>query len=145
MYKKLFWILLIAVSIQYSCDETNYARAVRKDSKKIFLLHKQFLRSFEFGGIITSKKNCDSCVVNKYQLSIRIVSGKVDSISFPDKSFQPYYFFENDSDLHLSVPKKIFDTAEVGIAISKKANSDELICQNKMFSFLSGDRSTWFY
>src|ERR1700730_3262065 len=100
MYKKLIWILPIATILQYSCNETNYAKAIQKDSRKNLLLHKEFLKSYGFIGLILSKKNCDSCTENKYQLSIRISSANVDSVSFIDKSFQPYYFFENGSDLH---------------------------------------------
>jgi hypothetical protein len=136
--------LLFCISLLFcACDDLNYAKAIKKDEERLFESHKKFFKSLAINGVISEKKYCEKCQLNKYQIIIELKEKKPEVIELGNLSYQPYYFFNNKNQLILSVTKNIYDSTKNGLFTEKKANSDSLICGAKQYNLLSGKKSQW--
>lgn len=141
--KKIIKSLLCISIIFSSCDYFNYTKAVQKDSERIFYSHKKFFKSLSFSGNISEKKYCEKCQFNKYQLTINLKKKEPDVIEISNLSYQPYYFFNNRSQLIISVTKNLYDSIKEGSLIEKKMDSDSLIWERQQYNLLSDKKSRW--
>lgn len=125
-----------------SCHYGDYANSEKKDTKRVFTQKKKFMLQTSFEGVIKEKRSCATCNFNKYTLEIRLSEGS-DTPSFSDKQYQPYYNYNNDSMLVISVASDIYIAANIGEAIKKPANANYIIIQNQNFKFLNDNETLW--
>lgn len=138
---KLVFILFI-FSIT-SCKYCNMAEGVKNDSVQAFKLKKDFFVKFKFEGVIDTKKQCDNCNVNKYQITIKLDSFKIDHIDFSNRFNEPYYTFNEKELLVLSVSKTLFDLLKEQDRVIKGSNSLFIKFRNYNIPILSEKEFEW--
>jgi hypothetical protein len=131
---------LIIASIFYSCGLSS---GVKKDTQNRILSHKEFIRSLEFSGRASEKIYCQECKYNMYQVVIDIDEINPEISRLSDRSFPPYYFFESDRRLNISLTKSAFDSVKENIVINKKADSDSLLINGMAFRLLNKGKYEW--
>jgi hypothetical protein len=144
--KKIIIILvgiLGIVAIYNFWDYIGYARAIRKDSQRLFASHKEFFKSLEFSGIIAEKKYCDQCALNKYELVVDIREKKPEKVEIGNTGYGGYYLFNDKNQLKISVTQQIYKSAEKDSLIKKEMNSDSLSLLGLKYRFLSDQKSQW--
>lgn len=140
--KYILFILFSLNLLMTSCQVKQFREGVRNDTKRIFSTHKDYIYSLSFEGIVTKKEVCDNCNINKYNVRITVneLSKKPDisNIQYP-----PYYMFESDSVLTISVTKDLFDLIKTNDKIIKKTKAFELTVNTKKELYLSKDENKW--
>ncbi len=124
------------------CQVKQFGEGVRTDTKRIFYTNKEYIYSLSFEGIVKKKELCYSCNINKYSVRINLnrLSKKpeISNIQYP-----PYYLFEGDSILTISVTKDLFDLIKENDKIIKKKKEFDLIINTKRRTYLSKDKNKW--
>jgi hypothetical protein len=123
-----------------SCD---FSKGVKEDVQKNMISHKAFIQSLSFSGQIVEKKFCEKCNVTKYQIIINFKEINPKNITIGNQNFQPYYFFDVNNRLNISVVKDLYESAEKGLAIEKQSNSDHLIVRNQKYKLISNEEYKW--
>ena len=140
----IFFILLIGlIGVYCFWDYARFSSAVQKDARRLFASHKEFFRSVEFSGIITEKEYCNKCQFNRYRLIVELKVKKPGKIELGDLSYPPYYFFNDNNQLVVSVTQQIYNSSEKGHLIGKVMNYDSLIYEGSGYRLLSDYKSEW--
>ena len=121
----------------------NFAKGVKEDAQKNMISHKTFIQTLSFKGQIVEKKFCEKCNVTKYQIIFSFKEIDPKNITIGNQSFQPYYFFDVNNRLNISVVKDLYESAEKGLAIEKQSNSDYLIVRNEKYKLISNEEYKW--
>jgi len=95
-----------------------------------------------FCGVIKEKSNCRNCEINMYSLVIKLDSCS-SIVSMTNLQYQPYYSYETDSSLNISVSKQIFELSKIGDTLRKDSNSNYILIREKTFSFLNDNKKLW--
>lgn len=133
-------IFLLISIVFYSC---HYRSAMQEETQKIIISNKTFMRTLSFSGEISEKIYCEKCQLNKYQIIITLKDVSPNNIPFSNQSFQPYYSFNSNTRLNISVVKDLYDLAQNGVTIEKRPNSDYLIVGDQAYKFISEERYKW--
>jgi hypothetical protein len=141
--KKSLQIFFCISVIFSSCHDYNYSKGVHRDAERLFKSHKEFFKSLSFGGVISGKKYCEKCQLNKYQIIIDLKEKKPEIIELGNLSYQPYYFFTIKNQLTISVTQHLYESLEKGFLLEKKMDSDSLIWENQQYILLSKEQSQW--
>ncbi|MEZ4909207.1 MAG: hypothetical protein R2771_16545 [Saprospiraceae bacterium] len=140
--KRIYIVVILSiVFLSCNCSNYNYAKAVKKDTERIFKNKKSLLQSLAFKGIIVDKNKCEKCNINKFTINIQIEELN-QKISFQAKKYLPYYSFD-DNVLSLSVSQQVFDKLEKGYPISKMHNSRYLEFQGSQLEILNSKELVW--
>ena len=131
--------LLIAV-VFYSCHSRS---GIQEETRKIIISNKIFMRTLSFSGEVSEKIFCEKCQLNKYQLIIALKDVSPNNIPFSNQSFQPYYSFNSNTQLSISVVKDLYDLAQKEVTIKKQTNSDYLILGGQEHKFISEKKYKW--
>jgi len=137
--KAIFFFNLILVSF-FSC---NSEQAIRKETQKQILSHKQFIKEIYFKGKINDKIYCNECNFNKYRIKIKTEEMKPDKIELGNLSFQPYYVITSKNEITLSISKEIFESVEIGLEVVKNPSSNNLSIKSKDYKLLSEEKFEW--
>ena len=137
--------LLLLGSLLFCACHLDYSKNVRRDAERLFKSHKEFFKSLSFGGVISGKKYCGNCQLNKYQIIIDLKYKKPEIVELGNLSYQPYYFFTNEEQLNISVTRRIYESLENGFHLEKNMDSDSLICRNSQYILLSKEQSQWLH
>lgn len=132
-------ITVMMIMCYYSCD---YSREVKKESAKIFSIHKNFMIELGFTGVVYEKKICENCKFNKYTLKIGLTQLNKKP-EFKDTYYPPYYHFENDSVLNISVDANLFSAVELKDKIVKEAKSFTFIVNQVEIQYLNKKEMKW--
>lgn len=133
--------ILAIVTMSCNCSNNNYARAVKKDTERIFKSKKSFIQSLAFKGVVNSMKKCDNCNINKFTVFIQVEELNKE-VLFQDEQYPPYYSF-NGKILSLTVNKEVFDTLKKGDTVNKKSNSRYLEIGNRQLEILHKEELIW--
>jgi len=139
---KGYIIPLCLLFLYCSCQLFDFGKGVKKDTKRIFSEKKQFIYNASFAGIIKEKRDCNKCDLNKYSLVIKLDSGSTKP-SFTDANYSPYYNYENDTVLLISVSKQLFQLANTNDGIKKEPSSSNIIIHDKSCMLLSSQKDIW--
>lgn len=124
-----------------SCQLLDFSNHEQKNANQLFSEKKAFLHSFAFSGHIQEKRYCVQCSINKFTLLIKLNSYK--KVEFSDLQYQPYFFFQGDSIILISVSKQIFEYSKENSFVQKEANSDYLTVQDTSLMLLSKNEKEW--
>jgi len=119
-----------------------YAKGIQSDFRRIFTEKKEYFHSISFEGKILRKEFCENCDINKYVLAIQL-SNISDIPNIFDKRFPPYYSFETDSTLCISIPKEIFAKTHENMKIIKRQNTDTITIDGKDYKYLNNKEYNW--
>jgi hypothetical protein len=136
-------LLFCIIAVFSSCENINYAKSVHKDAERLFRSHKDFFKSLAFSGVVSEKKYCEKCQLNKFQIMINLKEKKPEIIDLGNLSYQPYYFFNNENQLIISVTQYLYGSMKEGSLVEKKMYSDSLIRERQQFILLSEKKSLW--
>lgn len=143
MYTKgiVIYIGLIVVMFS-SCDCNKYAQGVKNDSQRTFDRNKDYFYLLSFEGRIIKKNYCKECELNKYTLTLELnrLSKKP---TFGSAQFPPYYNFESDTILNISVSKKLFEEGKEEDIVIKQGESANLKLNNQEYLLLDKEKYTW--
>ena len=132
-------VLLISILFG-SC---NFGKGVQKEAQQKIIVHKAFIKSLSFNGQLVEKKFCEKCEVNRFQIIIGLNEINPKNIIFSNQFFEPYYFFDLNNRLNISVVKDLYESAQKGLAIEKQANSDYLIIGSQKYKLISDEKYKW--
>jgi len=127
----------------FSCD---YSREVKKETAKIFNSHKKFMTELSFEGIVSEKNICEKCIINKYTLKIRLTKLEKKSEfgnTYCSPYYSPYYFFENDSILNISVDVNLFNGVEKNDIVTKRSKSLTIDVNQVELQYLNREKLYW--
>jgi len=137
LFVRIITILMFAGF--YSC---NYSREVQKESVKIFDSHKKFMAELGFVGVVYEKNICENCKFNRYTLKIGLT--QLDKKpEFSNTHYPPYYFFENDSILNISVDVILFNGVEIKDTVMKKPKSLTIDVNQIELQYLNSEKKEW--
>jgi len=140
--KYILFLLFSLNLLMASCQVKQFGEGVMNDTKRIFDNNKDYMFNLSFEAIVAKKEVCDNCNINKYNIRMTLneLSKKPDisNIQYP-----PYYMFEGDSVLTISVTKKLFDLIKLNDKIIKETKEFELTINTKKESYLSKDEKKW--
>lgn len=143
LIKSIITISFLIVLFFSSCDYVKYTKAIEKETIQRFNSNKNFMKNISFTGYVLDKKKCEDCQgINKYSIILHLVKlsekPKISNIQF-----NPYYSFENDSILTISVSKDLYDKLILNEKILKQANSFNIVRNNQEFQYLSYNKGKW--
>ena len=132
---------ILIMTLFGNCNNYNYAKAVKKDTERIFKEKKTLIYSTAFKGIVKSKNKCEKCSINKFvvNIGIREINQKVE---FEDESYPPYYLFKDDV-LSLTVSQKVFEILSKGDTINKMSDSRFIESDNRQLEILNIEELLW--
>lgn len=145
MTRPMKHILLLIFSLNLlmtSCQVKQFGEGVRNDTKRIFFTNKDYIYSLAFEGIVTNKEVCNNCNINKYNVRMTL-SGLSKKPDISNIQYPPYYMFEGDSILTISVTKDLFDLISENDKILKGEKEPELTINGKKESYLSKKKNKW--
>jgi hypothetical protein len=137
-----FVIAIIIVLNLFSCDYIDYAEGIQHETKVQFEFTKAFIRNLAFTGKIHEKKYCFDCKINKYEIKI-LVFELSEKPSLNSYMFPPFYSFDADSFLNISISKNMFENILVGDTIIKQKNGLSINIENIEYKYLSADSTKW--
>jgi len=132
-------VTIIMIVSFYSC---NYSREVKEGSVEIFDFHKNFMFEIGFSGIISEKKICENCENNKYTIKIILIQLKRKP-EFSETHYPPYYFFENDSTLNISVDVNLFKEVEILDTVIKNSKTFTFNVNQVEIQYLNNKKQEW--
>ena len=142
LIKRIILLSFVFCSIS-SCDYVKYAKSIKEETTTKFNANKEFLKRISFNGYVLEKNTCESCQnVYKYRVKLRI-SKLSEKPNITNIQFNPYYSFENDSTVTISVSKDLYDKMILKDELSKKNNSFNLIRNKQEFQYLSKEKDKW--
>jgi len=137
------FVLVIVVMISmFSCDSYKYGEGVTRDTQRTFNKNKQYLYSIVFDAIMVEKMYCPNCDINKYALKM-IIKDISEKPFIENSQYPPYYSFEGDSILILSVSKELYEKVNVNQKILKTYNSYDLFINNEKYNLLNKKDNAW--
>lgn len=125
-----------------NCQVRQFGEGVQEDTKRIFTSNKNYIVNLSFEGIIVRKSICEKCNINRYSLELKIneLSVKPD---FGKLQYHPYYFFDGDSLLTISVSKELYQNSFEQNIIRKNSNEFEIFVNNNKYQYLSKEEYKW--
>jgi len=140
--KKLILLSFVFGSLS-SCDYVKYAKAIKEETITKFNTNKEFIQKISFSGYIIEKKTCEDCQnIYKYRLKLHL-NKLSEKPNIGNIQFNPYYSFENDSIVVISISKNLFDRMMLSDKLSKKNNSLYIIRNNLEYQYLSKEKDKW--
>lgn len=116
----------IAISISIvSCSIYKYGKGEINDSKKRFIIGKDYIYNLALNGVVVNKNICNKCNVDKYTIDIKLlyISKKP---SFTQLEHPRFYSIKNDSILTISISQKLYEKLIEKDHISKESQSFNL-------------------
>ena len=138
--KLLFILFVLSVT---NCAYCNFAKGVKNDSERTFKSKKDFFVKLKIEGVIETKKQCNNCNVNRYQITIKLDSFKIEGINFSNRFNEPYYIFNENELLKISVSKSLFELLREQDRVVKDSNSFFMKFRNYNISILSEKELEW--
>ncbi|MCH4895568.1 hypothetical protein E0494_02495 [Marinilabiliaceae bacterium JC040] len=122
----------------------NYAQAIKKETIKTFNSRKRFMTELGFVGVIHRKNICEDCNINfnRYSLKIKLIE-LGDKPEFGESQYPPYYSFEKDSILNISVNETLYNNVEVMDTIKKKSKFLTINIKLTELQYLSSEKKEW--
>jgi hypothetical protein len=126
-----------------SCDYVKYSKAIKEETITKFNTNKEFIQRISFSGYIIEKNIVYDCQ-NIYKYRVKLHLNKLtETPNIGNIQFNPYYSFENDSIVTISVSKDLYNNINVRSKLSKKNNSTDITIDNKLFKYLSNEKDKW--
>lgn len=125
-----------------SCNNNKYSEGIKKDTQKIFEKNKGYIYGLTFEGQITEKSYCKECELNKYTLTLKLNQLSEKPI-FSSEQYPPYYTFESDSVLNITVSKEFFDQVKERDKVYKKRESFNLKVGKLELLYLNKEKYKW--
>ncbi len=139
---KLTLCLLILTCFS-GCDYVKYAKAIKEETITKFNVNKEFVKRVSFVGDVIEKTTCEDCQgVYKYRVKLQL-NKLSEKPNISNIQFNPYYSFENDSIVVISISKNLYDRMILRDRLSKKNNSLYLIRNNQEYQYLSKEKDKW--
>ena len=136
----IFSVLCLIIYLSY--DGYKYADGIKKETKKTFEKNKDFIYKLSFQGQVIEKVFCEKCIVNRYTLKIELLQlSEWPSIGIAQ--YPPYYIFEKDSVIIITVPKELFEHAKERDSVIKDCQSFNLRVGNKEYLYLNKGKYQW--
>ncbi len=139
--KYLYYSISILIITLNSCQDS-YINGELKDSKNIFDRNKYFIFKNSFKSTVIQKNFCNECNYNKFELKLKLES-LTEKPNISNKQYHPYYSFEKDLILYISVSENIFKKVNVSDTIIKVVNSNDLLINGNKISYLSESNREW--
>lgn len=125
------------------CDYVKYSKAIKEEAIAKFNTNKEFIQRISFNGYIIEKKSCKDCQnVYKYRVKLHL-NNLSETPNIGNIQFNPYYSFENDSTVIISISKYLYNSVNTGSELSKKNNSVDITIDNKLYRYLSKEKDKW--
>ncbi len=125
-----------------SCNNNKYSEGIKKDTQKIFVKNKGYIYGLTFEGQITEKSYCKECELNKYTLTLKLNQLSAKPI-FSSEQYPPYYIFESDSVLNITVSKEFFDQVKERDKVYKERESFNLKVGKLELLYLNKEKYKW--
>lgn len=125
-----------------SCNNNKYSEGIKKDTQKIFVKNKGYIYGLTFEGQITEKSYCKECELNKYILTLKLNQLSAKPI-FSSEQYPPYYTFESDSVLNITVSKEFFDQVKERDKVYKERESFNLKVGKLELLYLNKEKYKW--
>ena len=143
MFTKIITMCLLSSAFIFSsCDYKKYAEGIKKDTQKKFDMSKNFIYRLSFEGQITKKEFCKECECCKYKLKIEL-SQLSEKPVLGNIEFSPYYSFENDSLLSITVSKELFEQVKEKDTVFKEKESFNLKVGEQKLFYLNKGKYKW--
>ncbi|MEI6697268.1 MAG: hypothetical protein WCO13_14535 [Bacteroidota bacterium] len=134
--------MMLCIFIFSSCNYNRYGNGIIEDTHKTFERNKGYIYRLTFEGQITKKAICNECELNKYTLTLKLnqLSEKpvISNVEFP-----PYYTFESDSILNITVSKELFVKVKERDKVYKEKESFNLKAENNELLYLNKEQYKW--
>ena len=124
------------------CNNNKYSEGIKKDTQKIFVKNKGYIYGLTFEGQITEKSYCKECELNKYTLTLKLNQLSAKPI-FSSEQYPPYYTFESDSVLNITVSKEFFDQVKERDKVYKERESFNLKVGKLELIYLNKEKYKW--
>jgi hypothetical protein len=134
--------VLLSTLIASSCDYKKYAEGIKKDTQKTFEKNKDYIYQLGFEGQIKKKTYCADCELNKYTLTLEL-SQLSEKPVINNVQYLPYYTFESDSILNITVSKELYEQVKERDKIYKKKESFNLTVQERELLYLNKEKYRW--
>jgi hypothetical protein len=125
-----------------SCNNNKYSEGIKKDTQKTFEKNKGYIYGLTFEGQITEKSYCKECELNKYTLTLKLNQLSEKPI-ISNEQYPPYYTFESDSVLNITVSKEFFDQVKERDKVYKKRESFNLKVGKLELLYLNKEKYKW--
>jgi hypothetical protein len=134
--------MFISIFMLFSCNNNKYSEGIKKDTQKIFVKNKGYIYGLTFEGQITEKSYCKECELNKYTLTLKLNQLSAKPI-FSSEQYPPYYTFESDSVLNITVSKEFFDQVKERDKVYKERESFNLKVGKLELLYLNKEKYKW--
>lgn len=137
------WLAIILILLLSSCGWSDFVRGEAADANRKFHKAKTIITNISFKGLVLNKSYCNDCDNRgKYTLTIRLfmVAKKPD---WYEQQYPPYYYFEKDTLLKLSVNELLYNFSKQNDTVVKQTKSDDLIVNKRFMPLISKDTSKW--
>ena len=121
----------------------HFANGVQEETQRSIIAHKIFIHTLSFRGKIIGREHCDNCKLNKYKIIISLKEIIPKNITIDNQSFQPFYFFETNDSLTISVAKNLYEIAQEGLSVEKDADTDYLTVGPQKYRLISEEKYKW--
>jgi hypothetical protein len=125
-----------------SCNYSKYSNGIKEETKKSFKEHKNYIYNLFFKGEIIKKEKCEKCQINKYSISLKLIRLN-EKPSIGNTQYPPYYSFECDSILNITVSPNIFNQVEENEVVVKESHSSYLKIENNLILYLDSEEYQW--
>jgi hypothetical protein len=143
MFAKAIFIFVLSTTFIFSsCGYKKYADAIKEETRNQFDKDKNYIYRLSFEGLITEKKYCKECEVCNYKLMIKI-SQLSEKPNISNAGFPPYYTFENDSLLSISVSKELYQEVKEKDKVNKENESYNLKVGTHELLYLNKEKYEW--
>lgn len=140
--RALIIYMLMSIFMLSSCNNNKYSEGIKKDTQKIFVKNKGYIYGLTFEGQITEKSYCKECELNKYTLTLKLNQLSAKPI-FSSEQYPPYYIFESDSVLNITVSKEFFDQVKERDKVYKERESFNLKVGKLELLYLNKEKYKW--
>lgn len=141
-YAEVTVIMLLSAFIFSSCNHNKYSEGIKKDTQKTFEKNKGYIYQLTFEGQVTEKTYCKECELNKYTLTLKLnqlsETPVISNVQYP-----PYYTFESDSVLNITVSKELFEQVKEKDKVYKEKESFNLKVGKLELLYLNQRKYKW--
>ncbi|MFP9097892.1 hypothetical protein ACLI09_02460 [Flavobacterium sp. RHBU_24] len=135
---------MLFVLILMSLNNCTNKDSLQKQTQVRITSHKEFIRQLSFSGRIIDKKYCNECNYNKFQIIINFNEDISEVVHFSNLSFPPYYWIAlKEKTIIFSVNKNLYESCDIGMDVTKKANLNFIVFANLDYPILSTQTYQW--
>ena len=143
MFTKLITIYVMSSIFMFSSfNYSRYRNGIKKDTQKTFEKNKGYIYGLTFEGQITEKSYCKECELNKHTLTLKLCQLSEKPV-ISNAQFPPYYTFESDSILNITVSKELFEQVKEKDKVYKEKESFNLKAGEKDLLYLNKEKYKW--